>query len=103
MGWGSAIVASVVETAVMTVLMYLGNAMGMPMDMPRMLGLMVFGLDSSFVWLVGLATLVPAMGIMPQLREQGARRVLMVAGFHVAYGLGLGLAFDTFARRAQRW
>ncbi len=47
MDWGSAIWAGIIATAVMTVLMYLGKAMGMPMDMPRMLGLMFVGPDRS--------------------------------------------------------
>lgn len=54
------------------------------------------------VWLVGPVTLVPAMGIMPPLREQGTRRVLMLAGLHAAYGLVLSLVFDAFARRERR-
>ncbi len=54
------------------------------------------------VWLVGPVTLVPAMGIMPPPREQGARRVILVAGFHVAYGLALGLVFDAFTRPGRR-
>lgn len=35
-GWGNAIWAGLVATVVMTVLMYMGRAMGMKMDMPRM-------------------------------------------------------------------
>lgn len=65
---------------------------------PRLHGVL-YGL---VVWLIGPVTLVPAMGIMPPVREQGFRRVLIVAGFHVAYGLGLGLAFDAFTRRELR-
>jgi len=38
--WGNAIIAGVAGTSVMTVLMYMAKAMGMPMDMPRILGLM---------------------------------------------------------------
>ncbi len=38
--WGNAIIAGLAGTAVMTVLMYMAKAMGMPMDMPRILGLM---------------------------------------------------------------
>ncbi len=47
--WGSAVVAGLVATAVMTALMYMGKAMGMRMDMPRMLGLMFTGPDSTGV------------------------------------------------------
>ncbi len=50
------------------------------------------------VWLIGPATLVPAMHIMPPPQKQGVRKALMVVGFHVAYGLGLGLTFDAFTR-----
>ncbi len=60
---------------------------------------LLFGLA---VWLVGPVTLVPAMGIMPPPRVQGARRTILVAGFHVAYGLALGLAFDAFTRPGRR-
>ncbi len=38
--WGNAIIAGLAGTAGMTVLMYMAKAMGMPMDMPRILGLM---------------------------------------------------------------
>ncbi len=47
MDWGNAILAGLVAAAVMTVLMYLRKTMGMPMDMPRMLGLMFVGPGSS--------------------------------------------------------
>ncbi len=40
MNWGSAIIAGLVATIVMSILMYMGKAMGMKMDMPRILGLM---------------------------------------------------------------
>ncbi len=54
------------------------------------------------VWLIGPATLVPAMHIMPPPQKQGVRQVLMVVGFHVAYGLGLGLTFDAFTQGERR-
>jgi hypothetical protein len=54
------------------------------------------------VWAIGPATLVPAMGIMPSPRDQDARRALTVAGFHVAYGLGLGLTFAALTRQGRR-
>ena len=38
--WGNAIIAGLAGTAVMTVLMYMAKAMGIPMDMPRIIGLM---------------------------------------------------------------
>ncbi len=67
--------------------------------LPAALHGLLYGL---IVWLIGPVTLVPAMGIMPPPQHQGARRALMVAAFHVAYGLGLGLTFDAFTRRAGR-
>ncbi len=54
------------------------------------------------VWLIGPATLVPAMHIMPPPQKQGVRKLLMVVGFHVAYGLGLGLTFDAFTQQERR-
>ncbi len=63
MDWGSAIVAGVLATAVMTILMYLGKAMGMPMDMPRMLGLMFVGPGSGAVTTLGLVAHV-MMGVI---------------------------------------
>lgn len=54
MDWGSAIWAGLAATAVMTVLMYLGGAMGMKMDIPRTLGLMVVGPDNPALVVVGL-------------------------------------------------
>jgi hypothetical protein len=54
------------------------------------------------VWLIGPVTLVPAMGIMPPLPQQGTLRVLMVASIHVVYGLVLSLAFDAFTRSERR-
>jgi hypothetical protein len=63
MDWGSAIVAGVVATAVMTILMYLGKIMGMPMDMLRMLGLMFVGPGSGAVTILGLVAHV-MMGVV---------------------------------------
>lgn len=54
MDWGSAILAGVVATAAMTVLMYMGKAMGMPVDMPRMLGSMVVDSEGGAVVVIGL-------------------------------------------------
>lgn len=45
--WVSAIVARLIATAVMTLLMYIGRAMGMRMDMPRLLGLMFFSTENT--------------------------------------------------------
>ncbi len=53
--WVNAMWAGLIATAVMTILMYVARAMGMPMDMPRMLGLMFIGPDSSgLVYVLGL-------------------------------------------------
>lgn len=54
------------------------------------------------VWLIGPATLVPAMHIMPPPQQQGVRKALMVVAFHVAYGLGLGLTFDAFTQERRQ-
>ncbi len=67
--------------------------------LPPALHGLLYGL---IVWLIGPVTLVPAMGIMPPPQRQGARRALLVAGFHLAYGLGLGLTFDAFERGRRR-
>ncbi len=69
------------------------------LHLPAALHGLLYGL---VVWLIGPVTLVPAMGIMPPPQEQGARRALLVAGFHVAYGLALGLVFDAFTRSGRR-
>ncbi len=67
--------------------------------LPAALHGLLYGL---VVWLIGPVTLVPAMGIMPPPQEQGARCALLVAAFHVAYGLALGLVFDAFTRSGRR-
>lgn len=54
MDWGSAIWVGILATLVMTVLMYAGKAMGMSMDMPRMLGSMVADPESSVAVALGL-------------------------------------------------
>ncbi len=54
MDWNTVMWAGVLATAVMTVVMYLGKAAGMQMDMPRMLGLMVVEPSSSAVTVIGL-------------------------------------------------
>ena len=59
-------------------------------------------LHGLIVWLIGPATLVPAMHIMPPPQRQELRRLLMMIGFHVAYGLGVGLTFDAFTRQERR-
>lgn len=48
----SAIIAGLVATAVVTVLMYLGKALGTGMDLPRLFGLM-FAENSVVVYLLG--------------------------------------------------
>ncbi len=100
MDWGSAIWAGIIATAVMTVLMYLGKAMGMPMDMSRMLGLMFVGPDSSgavyglglvvhfmmgVVFAVVYALLFDAFGIDPNW--------LWGAVFGAVHGVIAGMAF----------
>jgi hypothetical protein len=67
--------------------------------LPAALHGLLYGL---IVWLIGPVTLVPAMDIMPPPQQQPMRKALMVVGFHVAYGLGLGLTFDAFSQRAPR-
>jgi hypothetical protein len=63
MDWGNIVLAGVVATVVMTVLMYAGRMMGMPMDIPRMLGLMFTGPgNSGAVYGIGLMVHV-MMGI----------------------------------------
>ncbi len=59
-------------------------------------------LYSLIVWLVGPAMLVPAMHIMPPLQRQPLRHVLLMVGYHTAYGLGLGLTFNALIRGARR-
>jgi uncharacterized membrane protein YagU involved in acid resistance len=63
MDWGNAVLAGIIATAVMTALMYLGKAMGMAMDMPRMLGLMFVDPGSGAVAILGLVAHV-MMGIV---------------------------------------
>ncbi len=41
------------------------------------------------------------MHITPPPQQQGIREVLMVVGFHVAYGLGLGPAFEALTGQAR--
>lgn len=53
MDWGSAIFAGIIGTVAMTVLMYMGKAIGMPMDMPLLLGLMVRDDGSAGTYVVG--------------------------------------------------
>jgi hypothetical protein len=65
--------------------------------LPAALHGLLYGL---IVWLIGPVTLVPAMHIMPPPQQQGVRNALMVIGFHIAYGLGLGLTFDAFTPSA---
>lgn len=67
--------------------------------LPAALHGLLYGL---LVWLIGPVTLVPAMGIMPPPQQQGVRQALLVAGFHVSYGLALGLVFDAFTRPGRR-
>ena len=54
MDWGTVIWAGVLATAVMTVVMYMGKAAGMSMDMPRMLGAMVVEPSRTAVTVIGL-------------------------------------------------
>ena len=63
MDWGSAIWAGILGTIVMSVLMYMGKAMGMPMDMPRMLGAMVVDPSRGAVVAIGIIAHV-MMGVL---------------------------------------
>jgi hypothetical protein len=55
--WGNAIIAGLAGTAVMTVLMYMAKAMGMPMDIPRILGLMFTKPENkTSTYVIGLMT-----------------------------------------------
>lgn len=67
--------------------------------LPPALHGLLYGL---IVWLIGPAILVPAMGIMPPPQQQPFRKVLMMVGFHLAYGLGLGLTFHACTRQGRR-
>jgi hypothetical protein len=53
MEWDMVVLAGIVATAVMTVVMYMGKAIGMEIDMPRMLGLMVVD-PSNVATVIGL-------------------------------------------------
>jgi len=94
---GSAIVAGLVATAVMTVLMYMGSFMGLRMDMPLMLGTMFMspgpmaravGLVPHFmagtVFVVIYALLFDAFGLASSLAAWGGL-------FGAVHGLGAGL------------
>ncbi len=72
MDFGSAVLAGIVATVVMTAIMYMAKSMGMDMDMPRMLGLMFAGPDKS--------GLVFGIGLMVHL--------MMGAVFGIVYALG---------------
>lgn len=87
MDWGSAILAGAIATAVMTALMYLGKAMGMALDMPRMLGLMFVDPRSGAATVLGLVAHV-MMGIVFAIVY-----VLLFRAFGVAPGWQWGAAF----------
>jgi uncharacterized membrane protein YagU involved in acid resistance len=98
MDWGSAILAGMVGMTAMTILMYMGKAMGMPMDMPRMLGSMVVDPEGGTAVVIGLiihfmmgvvfaivyALLFDAFGIDPSW--------LWGALFGAAHGVAAGMA-----------
>jgi hypothetical protein len=67
--------------------MYVGKAMGMPMDMPRMLGLMFVGPGSGAVTLIGLAAHV-MMGVIFAIMY-----VLLFNGFGIAPSWQWGALF----------
>lgn len=67
--------------------------------LPAVLYGLLYGL---IIWLVGPGTLVPAMHIMPPPQRQPLRHVLVMVGYHAAYGLGLGLTFNALTRGERR-
>lgn len=81
--WGSIILAGLVATAVMTVLMYMGKAMGMKMDMPRMLGLMFTGPENT--------GMVYTLGLMAHFMIG----VVLAIGYALAFNL-LGVSANWF-------
>ncbi len=98
--WGNAVVAGLVATAVMTALMYMGKAMGMRMDMPRMLGLMFTGPDNTgAVYALGLVAHF-MMGILLAIIYAALFSLLGIdaswlwgAVFGAAHGVIAGMAF----------
>lgn len=101
MDWGRAILAGGVATTAMTILMCMGKAMGMPMDMPRMLGSMGVDPEGGAVVVIGLiihfmmgvvfaivyAFLFDAFGIDPSW----LRGALFGAVHGVAAGMAMGM------------
>ena len=81
MDWGNIVFAGLIATAVMTMLMYAGRAMGMQMDMPRMLGLMFAG--------PGNGGVVYGLGLMVHLM------------MGIAFAVGYALLFETFGVNAN--
>ena len=53
----------------------------------------------SIVWAVGPALLVPAMQIMPPLRAQGAKRIVLLVAAHLVWGLVVVYAFQVIRGR----
>ncbi len=96
--FGTALVAGLAGTAVMTAIMYMGFVMGMRMDMPMMLGTM-FLRKGPAAWLLGVmihfmmgaaffvvyAALFSALGLETSLAGWGAL-------FGLAHGVAAGMA-----------
>lgn len=79
---GTAIVAGLAATAIMTVLMYAARMMNMEMDMPRMLGLMFSSPDNTGV-VYGLGIAIHFM--------MGAIFAIVYAALFEAFGISAGV------------
>lgn len=98
--FGFAALAGIAGTVVMTALMYLGKAMGMPMDMPRMLGLMFVGPDRGGA-VYGLGAM--AHGMMGAVFGIAFAVVFALTGVAPGWGSGalFGLAHGVVAGMAM--
>ena len=98
--FGFAALAGIAGTVVMTALMYMGKAMGMQMDMPRMLGLMFVGPERSGV-VYGLGSM--AHGMMGAVFGIAFAIAFALTGVAPGWGTGalFGLAHGVVAGMAM--
>lgn len=96
---GTAILAGLAATAVMTAVLYMGYAMGMRMDMPMMLGTMLLPKGPA-AWLLGLAMHF-MMGAAFFVVYAALFDILAIEDTIAGWGALFGLAHGTVAGAAM--
>ncbi|HEX9870940.1 MAG TPA: DUF6789 family protein [Candidatus Tectomicrobia bacterium] len=95
MNYRKALIAGVIGAAVMSIIMAMARAMGMPVNLEMMLGTMMGGPPSAMTWLMGLIIHLIAGGVFALIYAAGFEYLTRRADWRV--GLGFGVIHTLFS------